>query len=70
MYLEDKRHAIMQVATGASITISYLHHKEKRTYRPAIPQKSNGHCMHDNSIPTAKKAVGTRASVDFYDDPA
>ena len=37
MYLEDKRHAIMQVATGASITISYLHHKEKKNLQTSNP---------------------------------
>ena len=67
MYLEDRRHAILQVAAGANITITYKT-KKRRTYRPAKPPEKRS-SLHDNSIPTAKKAIGTHVSVEFYDDP-
>ena len=65
-YLEDKRHAIMQVACDANVTISYHTKQRKRSYcrrPPKAPEK-----VAQLKIPAGKKAVGTRLSVEFYED--
>jgi len=65
-YLEDKRHAIMQVACDANVTISYHTKQRKRSYcrrPPKAPEK-----VAQLKIPAGKKAIGTRLSVEFYED--
>ena len=63
-YLEDKRQVIQQVACRANVTISYHMKKSKRSRRPPkAPEK-----VAQLKIPTDKKAIGTRLSVEFYVD--
>ena len=67
-YLEDKRHAIMQVACDANVTISY-HAKQLERRRsvhrrpPKAPEKAA-----QLKFPVGKRAIGTRLSVEFYED--
>ena len=65
-YLEDKRHAIMQVVCDANVTISY-HAKQRRrsVHRrpPKTPEKAA-----QLKFPAGKRAIGTRLSVEFYED--
>ena len=66
LYLEDKRQAILQVASEANITIS--HHTKKRERKRGgsqfkkPPEKRSLLLV----VPTGKSAVGTRVSVEFY----
>ena len=63
-YLEDKRHAILQVACNANITISYHTKQRQRSRRPPkAPEKAI-----QLTIPTGKRAIGMRLSVEFYTD--
>ena len=63
-YLEDKRHAILQVACNANITISYHTKQRQRSRRPPkAPEK-----VIQLVIPTGKRAIGMRLSVEFYSD--
>ena len=65
-YLEDKQHAIMQVACDANVTISY-HAKQRRrsVHRrpPKAPEKAA-----QLKFPAGKRAIETRLSVEFYED--
>jgi len=64
-YLEDKRQAIMQLAALQNVTISYQVAKRKRSRRPPKAPESRGLlCV----VPQGKRAIGTRVSVEFYDD--
>ena len=63
-YLEDKRHAILQVACNANVTISYHTKRRERSRRPPkAPEKAI-----QLAIPTGKRAIGMRLSVEFYID--
>ena len=63
-YLEDKRQAIQQLASRANVTISYHVKKRKRSRQPPkAPEK-----VSQLRIPTGKKAIGTRLSVEFYEN--
>ena len=65
-YLEDKRHAIMQVACNANVTISYHVKQRKRSVHgrpPKAPEK-----VAQLKMPAGKRAIGTRLSVEFYEN--
>lgn len=64
MYLEDRRQAILQVATNANITISYNPKTHKRNYR----RKTKRSKLITSNVPVAKRAVGLRVSMEFIDD--
>jgi len=66
IYLEDRRHAILQVATSKNITILYQTKSRKRKHQlPKPPEKRSLLCSR--SVPTGKKSIGTHVSVEFYD---
>ena len=70
IYMEDRRNAIMQVATGANITITYNTREKKnlqtsKTLRKAIIIA----WKHSQQYSYSKKAIGAHASVEFYNDP-
>ena len=64
IYLEDRRQAILQVATNANITISYNPKKHKRNYH----HKAKCSKFVASNIPVGKRAVGLRVSMEFFDD--
>ena len=64
MYLEDRRQAILQVATNANITISYNPKMHKRNYRC----KTKLSKLVTSNVPVGKRAVGLRVSMEFFDD--
>ena len=71
IYLEDRRQAILQVATSANVTITYQKKSKQRARRPAKPperRSSFQSSSRSGSIPTGKRAIGTRVSVEFYLD--
>jgi len=64
-YLEDRRIAIMQIASSANVTISYQVNPRKRRRRPAKPpEKKTSLCP----VPKGNKAIGCRVNVEFYED--
>lgn len=66
IYLEDRRHAILEVATSRNVTIEYQTKVRRRRHRPPKPpEKLNQLC---SSIPSGKRAIGTRVGVEFYTD--
>ena len=65
MYLEDRRQAILEMAVNANITISYNTKKKQRCNRPSKPPRPE---KQSSSVPTGKRAVGARVSVEFYND--
>ena len=64
-YLEDKRQAILQLASLANVTVSYQVANRKRSRRPPKPPESRGLLC---AVPQGKKVIGARVSVEFYDD--
>ena len=64
MYLEDRRQAILQVATNANITISYNPKTHKRNYR----RKTKRSKLVASNVPLGKRAVGLHVSMEFFDD--
>ena len=62
-YLEDRRQAVLQVAAQAGVTISYSTKRQRRAWRPSKAPESKA-----ANIPTGKKAIGIRLSVEFYED--
>ena len=62
IYLEDRRHACLEVATNKGVTISYRTTKSLRRTRRAgkAPEKSTA------LIPRGKKAIGLLVSVEYY----
>ena len=66
IYLEDRRHATLQVATS-NIIISYQTKSRKRSHRPPKPPEKRS-ALSSRYVPTGKKSIGTRVSVEFYDD--
>ena len=60
MYLEDRRHTILQVATNANITICYNPKMHKRNYRRKMCQlaKEQWDCMSAwNSLMMTEKRL-------------
>jgi len=68
LYLEDKRQAILQVASEANITISYHTKKRERKRGGSHFRKPPEKRSSLLAVPTGKSAVGTRVSVEFYSD--
>ena len=69
IYLEDKRQAILQVATNANITISYNPKKHKRfVKRNYRSHKFTRSKSVTSNVPVGKRAVGLRVSMEFFDD--
>jgi len=64
-YLEDRRQAILQLATTANITISYHTEKKRRRHWPAKPPEKQSQ-LYTNSILSGKKAIWTHVFVEFY----
>ena len=74
VYLEDRRQAILEVATTANITISYQVKPRNRARRPLKPPEKrfalSSKSKQSKVAPTGKRAIGTRVSVEFYNDPS
>ena len=67
IYLEDRRQATLQVATNVGITISYAVKKQRRIRRPPkAPERRSA--LGIPVVPTGKKAIGLRLSVEYYED--
>ena len=66
MYLEDRRQAVLQVATEKGVSISYRVTKSHRRTRraPKAPEKRAAL----TPLSSGKRAVGLRVSVEFYND--
>lgn len=68
IYLEDRRQAVLQnlIATEKGVSISYRvtksHRRTRRT--PKAPEKKAAL----TPLPSGKRAVGLRVSVEFYND--
>jgi len=63
-YLEDRRQAVLQIASEAGVTISYKTKRQKRNRRPPkAPESRNA-----LGVPSGKKAVGLRVAVEYYTD--
>ena len=60
-YLEDRRQAALQVASEAGVTISYSTRKQRKLRRPPKTPESR-----TAIVPSGKKAVGLRVSVEFW----
>ena len=63
--MEDRRHAIMQIATDANVTISYHTKTRKESSHPQKPPEKQSSLL---ATPTGKAAVGRQVSVEFYSD--
>ena len=63
-YLEDRRIAVMQIASSANVTISYQANPRKRRRRPAKPPEKKASL---SSVPKGTKAIGCRVNVEFYE---
>ena len=63
LYLEDRRQAALQVAAEAGVTISYSTRKQRRMRCPPKAPQSR-----PAIVPSGKKAVGLRVSVEFYEN--
>ena len=72
IYFEDRRQAILEVASATHITITYRVKSRRRTRRPPKPPERrsalSSKSKHSKDIPTGKRAIGTRVSVEFYND--
>ena len=55
IYLEDRRQAILQVATNANVTISYNPKKRKRNYQSRKFKRSKS---VTSNVPVGKKSSG------------
>jgi len=64
IYHEDRRQAILQLATNANVTISYHVKQRQRSRRSAKASEKSSL----STIPSGKRAIGTRLSVEFYND--
>ena len=66
-YLEDRRQAVLQIASEAGVTISYSTKKQKKKRRhPKAPESKSA--LGINKVPSVKKAVGLRVVVEYYLD--
>ena len=61
-YLEDRRTAIIQIASSANVTISYQANPRKRRRRPAKPPEKKAFL---SSVPKGTKAIRCRVNVEF-----
>ena len=73
IYLEDRRQAILEVATAVNTTITYQVKCRQRTQQPPKPPErrsalSSKSKHYSKDIPTVKRAIGTQVSVEFYND--
>ena len=67
IYLEDKRQAILQLATEANVTISYQAKPRQKKFKPSKPSEKHS-LLQIKKIPNGSRAIGTRITVEFYDD--
>ena len=65
--MEDKRQAILQLATEANVTISYRARPRQKKFKPSKPPEKHS-LLQIKKIPNGSRAIGTRVSVEFYDD--
>ena len=68
IYLEDRRHAILELATSRNITIEYQTKVRRRRHRPPKPPERMNQLRSVDSVPSGKRAIGTRVSVEYYTD--
>lgn len=64
-YLEDRRQAVLQVASEAGVTISYSTKKQRKSRRPPKAPE-NRSALGINKVPLGKRAVGLRVAVEYY----
>ena len=61
--MEDKCQAILQFATEGNVTISYQVKPRQKKFKP-----DKASLLQIKKIPNGSKAIGTRVSIEFYDD--
>ena len=66
-YLEDRRQAVLQIASEAGVTISYSTKKCRKNRRPPKAPESRS-ALDINKVPSGKKAVGLRVAVEYFLD--
>ena len=57
VYLEDRRHAILELATSRNIVIEYQTKARRRRHRPPKPPERMNQLRSSNSIPSGKIAI-------------
>ena len=69
IYLEDRRQAVLEVATTVNITITYQVKPRQRTRLPLKPpERWSALSSKSKDIPIGKGTIGTHISVEFYND--
>jgi len=66
IYLEDRRHAALQIASEKGVTIHYSKNRKRTRRSNKVPEKRSALGMSD--IPLGKKAIGLRVSIEFFAD--
>ena len=67
IYLEDRRHAALQVATQKGVTISYTKNRKRARRSAKAPEKRSA-LIGMRELPVGKKAIDLRLSIEFFDD--
>ena len=65
-YLEDRRQAVLQIASEAGVTISYSTKKRRKNRRP--PKAPESRSALGIKVPSGQKAVGLRVAVEYFLD--
>ena len=65
--MEDKCQAILQLETEGNVIISYQVKPRQKKFKPSKPPEKHS-LLQIKKIPNGNKAIGTRVSIEFYDD--